>query len=86
MIYFLLCVFSLNLMVRSHARVQIDIQRAQSRSRACKRYARARERARARECRESVECRFFGKVQRMNVRAPGDCLHARGQSVSPALS
>nr|AVV62496.1 putative decapping exoribonuclease protein [Helicoverpa zea] len=72
------------IMVRSHARVQIDIQRAQSRSPACKRYARARERARARECRESGECRFFGKVQRMNVRAPGDCLHAG--SLSPALS
>lgn len=65
-------------MVRSHARVQIDIQRAHSHSRACERYARARKRARERECREPGEWRFFGKVQRMNVRAPGDCSHARG--------
>lgn len=46
---------TINVMLRSHARVQLDIQRAHSHSRACKRYARARERACERECREPGE-------------------------------
>ncbi|KAL4721312.1 hypothetical protein ACJJTC_018581 [Scirpophaga incertulas] len=41
-------------------------------------------RERERECRESGKCRFCGKVQRMNVQAPGDCF-TRARAVSPVL-